>query len=420
MFDHLQRIADDIGVGLREKLAPGIRQSFIQGALLEVDSYWYRCAILEASDYRAALPLLYFTDDFDPVRWAQFMASFVDLKLDWSYRPPQWQEHCDTMGYWLEAYESAEPVVIRVLLRDDAEAAKVNDEKKKSATNDDPVDSDAKFDRKELPREYEGYPIVYEIRPSLIATSAITRFFEQMLPWGGRPTPAKAVSVGRFDPNTVGTAGGKLIDPSSGKTYIVSCAHVLGLNQSQVFSPGAGTGRYVADVRFSSISPLNQANTLCAVDTFPDAGRLDLAVAELFDGESLSTESLDRVKSISDLQRFQNVTFTGRSTGKVDARLNALSIWNEMKTPAFGDGPAGWRCFGGIFELMGRKGDKSQIAASGDSGAWVVDQFGGLKSWIGMLIGKQGTRAYGCFAQHILQAIQGSPQFPEGLILPPQ
>jgi hypothetical protein len=133
---------------------------------------------------------------------------------------------------------------------------------------------------------------------------------------------------------------------------------------------------------------------------------------------ALLFHNLDSIKLISDLQRFQNVTFTGRISGKVEARMNALAIWQELKTPDFGDGPPGWRCFGGIFELMSPKGDKSQIADHGDSGAWVVDEFGGLKGWIGVLIGKQGTRAYGCFAQHILKALQGNPAFPDGLILP--
>lgn len=418
MFDHLLRIADEIRAGLQERFTSGIKQAFIQGALLEVDSYWYRCAVLRASGYWGALPLLYLTDDIDPLRWAHFMATFEDITLDWSYRPPRWKDHCKSMGYLMEDAEEPEPIVIRVLLREHKEAERVR-ASRQTAGETKETEVGAELNQWELPRRYHGYPIVYEIRPSAVATSGLTKFIEYILPWPGRNTAAKAASVGRSDPNTSGTAGGRLINPRTGQTYVVSCAHVMGLHGTRVFSPGGGSGRYLGDVRFSSISPLNVANTVCDVELAPHAGRLDVAVAELRDGDSLSTESLDLVKSISALQRFQAVTFTGRVSGKVEARMNALSIWNELQTPQFGDGPAGWRCFGGIFELMSRRGDRSQIADRGDSGAWVVDEFGGVKGWVGVLIGKQGTRAYGSFAQHILNAVTADQAFPDGLVLPP-
>src|SRR5688572_31251537 len=98
MFDRLLRVADEIRVGLQERFTTGIKQGFIQGALLEVDSYWYRCAVLKESGYWGSLPLLYLTYDFDPLRWAHYRANFEDITIDWSYRPPRWKDHCLSMG----------------------------------------------------------------------------------------------------------------------------------------------------------------------------------------------------------------------------------------------------------------------------------------------------------------------------------
>ncbi len=424
MFDHLLRIADEIRGGLQKTLVTGIQQSLIQGALLEVDSYWYRSAVLKQSGYWGAIPLLYLTDDFNPLRWAQFMSTFGNFDLDWLYRPPYWQEHCESIGYCSEELQSPAPIVIRVLLRYPKDAQRRNASRPPSFeppyySSEARGETFAQVRELHLPRSYDRYPIVYELRPAAVATSAFTRLFEHILPWVGKTAqPPSVVSVGRRNPNTSGTAGGRLLDPRTGKSYVLSCAHVMGPNQTTVFSRDIG-GKHIGDVRFSSISPLNVSNTVCDVDNAPYAGRLDIAVAELLDSSYVPTPGLHGVKSISRLQKFQNVTFTGKISGRVEARMNALSIWNELETPDFGAGDPGWRCFGGIFELMSRKGDVSQIAEEGDSGAWITDEFGGQKSWVGVLIGKQGTRAYGCFAQHILNAIKQDQEFPDGLILPP-
>jgi hypothetical protein len=115
---------------------------------------------------------------------------------------------------------------------------------------------------------------------------------------------------------------------------------------------------------------------------------------------------------------FQPVSFVGKVSGKVNAQMNCVSLWQEILTEDFGDGPSGWRCFGELFELAGRSGDVRPIAAEGDSGAWVIDEVEGLRSWDGVVVANQGTRAYGCFAEYIMDAIRAQPEFGLALTLP--
>ena len=419
MMDFLLGVADEIRPGLQETLYGGISQSVVQGALLEVDPYWYWCALARHMSYWGL------AIEHRPsmrrdvlIGMHRIWWTFGNSQIDWQYRPPDWHKHCEQMGYSTD-WGEPQPVIIRVLLRDRAEAERVASmEPRQSETGGGDV---PEFGEVNPPRTFRGYPIIYETRPSAFAAADWATFAENVprAAGGARAKTSRAVSIGRAEPNTSGTGGGCLRDSRTGQTYIVSCAHVLGPEGTPVFTPGPFEGkssRQVGVVRYSAISPLKLSGQACSLDTSPDAGRLDIAVAELQENVSVAGAP-DRVRGPAQMLRFQPVMFTGKTSGTVEAQLNAVTVWQEFYTHPFGDGPAGFRCFGGVFELAGREDDNSPVAAGGDSGAWIVDDLDGLRSWNGVVIATQGNRAYACFAERLLEAVRGHGSFPDGLSL---
>jgi hypothetical protein len=414
MMDELLRIAAELRPGLRDFLAGPIAEGRIQGALLEVDSYWYFSAM------RETLPWSKGWLDWDRdyvLAEIQTYSAFQSPLLDWKYRPWDWPEHCRAMGYLVGSLDAPSPVLIRVLLRDPTERFGPISKGGMPSFPIPPLDSN-------LPRRFGQYAITYELRPSAIATSGIAAMLEKLhlRSRDARQAPdVRPGSIGRAAPNTAGTIGGFLRDPASGQNYLVSCAHVLGPYGTEVHSPGPYEGRHsthVGAVRFSSISPLKPAVEACSFHIAPDAGRLDIAIAEVGTDELERSFLPNRVRAISQIHRFQSVMFRGKESGSVAAQMNSATVWQEIYTQNFGDGPEGFRCFGDIFELASPQGDVAPIAVEGDSGAWVTDEVGALRNWVGVLIGNQGTRAYGCFAEHILNAVRQYPWFPNGLALP--
>jgi hypothetical protein len=433
MMDELLRLADELHRGLQEELSEAIRRSIVQGALLEVDRYWYWSAVKQLAS-RGQLPRPSIDDPrfhSDLPAWVLAQTTYEPIRLDWTYRPWDWKQHCKAMGHQGGDGEGPDPVIIRVLLRDPAEAWRlVYGESLGVGPFAAGLD---RFDLQRLPRSFRYHPIIYELRPSAVSTSMLTTTFDRFrtMIWGpkDRTWPAD-ISIGRADPNTSGTAGGCLWDPRSGRYYVVSCAHVLGLDGTEVYSPGPFEGRDsrpVGRVRYSSIPPRKPFEMACAIDVVPDAGRLDVAVAELYAGAPRANGGPHRVRAIAQIHPFQPVIYGGIVSGTVEAQINALTIWQEFlfhpfEDRPFGasywDEPKGFRCFGRIFELAGRRGDLAPVAKEGDSGAWVVDEVHGLKSWDGILIGQQGMRAYGCFADRVVESLRGHPEFPDGLALP--
>jgi hypothetical protein len=92
----------------------------------------------------------------------------------------------------------------------------------------------------------------------------------------------------------------------------------------------------------------------------------------------------------------------------VQAQLTAVTLWHEIDFKDFGDGPPGRRCFGTLFEMSDLGGDRKHLAQEGDSGAWVYDNLKDVRNWNGMLIATQGRRAYGCYADFIMQALNNA------------
>jgi hypothetical protein len=176
-------------------------------------------------------------------------------------------------------------------------------------------------------------------------------------------------------------------------------------------------------VRFAEIPPLKIPGLDCNLLAMPQAGRLDLSVAELLarDGDDTRltpTPSADVLRPAAKMSPYQRVTFVGKESGPVEAQLSGVTLWHEIDTKDFGDGfPKGSRCFGTIFEMTDLAGDRRDLAQEGDSGAWVMDQVEDMRCWNGMLIARQGRRAYGCYAEFVLEALRQDAQFPQGVAM---
>jgi hypothetical protein len=172
-------------------------------------------------------------------------------------------------------------------------------------------------------------------------------------------------------------------------------------------------------VRFSQVAPLKEPGQVCNSRVQPNAETVDLSVVEWVPlGTSFEPPTVPTAKTY---RRYDSlcpglpVRFVGKESGHVKAELGPVTIWHEFEFEDFGDGPPGRRCFGTLFELNDGEGDVSAVAQPGDSGAWVFDD-GVYGAWIGMLIARQGRRAYGCFSEFIYDAILNSGVFPNSLV----
>ena len=327
--------------------------------------------------------------------------SLVD-PIPWNYdfKPAGWNQHCEVMGYLMDA----KPIVIRVILR--------HWKKDQSAA---------------WPREYNGYPIVYEYRPPAVAASPVSTIasgLRQMLfPGQGDRRTSSAPSIGRADPNTAGTLGGYLRNQATGAIYGVSCHHVLGPAGTHVYAPGPYEGRdssYIGTVTHHNFALPSGPNTDCNFFAAPGAPRLDLAVAELHEPPGTHglypEKSVDGVRDPARMNPYQPVTLVGKVSGRVEAQLVGVTAWHELLFPDE-RGEYIPYCFGSLLEISDPQGDRGELVRTGDSGAWIVDEVGGMRLWNGMLVARLGTRAYGCYAQFILDDCNAAPELPGGVAL---
>ena len=241
--------------------------------------------------------------------------------------------------------------------------------------------------------------------------------------WGDGEIPP--LSVGRAEPRTSGTLGGYLSSPTTGCKYLVSCAHVFGPPGPEVYTPGPFENKNstpIAVTRFREIPPPKLPGEECNLLAMPNAGRLNLSVAEWLpsmNGTRHPTPipTVNLMRRTAKMSSYQMVTFVGKESGFVQAQLSGVTLWYEIDFMDFGEGPPSTRCFGTIFEMSDLSGDRSVLARPGDSGAWVFDNMGDMRCWNGMLIGRQGKRAYGCYAEFIMNALANIPAIPGGLAI---
>ncbi len=396
MMDQLLRRADELRPGLQDILSTLISANVVQGAVLEVDRYWfdyytqrYARRTWEDDLYEEALFYLY-----NPREW------------DFNLRPPGWDRHMKVMGY----PEGSGPLIVRVILYPPTEHK----------------DNVPLTDGNSFPRSFAGSPLIYETRPVLEALSLLERVrhvFTGISPFSsdvdGQHSPA-VISVGKSVPKpTAGTLGGFLRCPVTNKRYLVSCAHVLGDNNTLVYTPGPYENRGMDEigiVQLSQIPPLQGPGQPCNQWAMPNGASLDVAVAEILPGGPLSEHFTDQPRWVTlrlacSMTPNDRVSFTGKVSGRVSAYLGGCTIWHSIN---FADGP---RCFTGLFEIVAPRGARRPLAKKGDSGAWIEDFPADPACWNGMLVSAvpDGDRAYCCFAEHILEAC--SLKFPAGLAL---
>jgi hypothetical protein len=393
MMAELIRIGDALQPRLREFLGNSWFSSTIRGVFLDVDDYWEFAELSEQFGYRFDYGYPW-ENDLETATyrrlfqaWSLTQSHYIDMKR----RPHWWAQHCQAMGY----PENAEPIIIRVVLKEGGKAVSTD-----------------------LPRNFEGYAITYEFRPP---NRAVGRYgwFGQILRRHGKH--GKALSIGRTNPNTAGTLGGILGSADPQARYVVTCAHVLGPPGTDVYQPGPYEGKkseFIGSVRHWTIPALGSTDDPCSEQATPNAARLDLAVAELtVDPSSLrnlgTIATANTIRPIPAIRKNDRVTFTGKTRGRIDAKVGLLTLWDQIE---FADGV---RCFGRVFELKlpTREYVREELASPGDSGSWVVFQVGDLVVWYGMVISCDGGQAYACFADYILEECNTCGVFPGGVRL---
>ncbi len=398
MMGELIGIADKIESNLRGFLTPFRRA--IRGVFLDVDEYWESAQL----HHRIGSPFLsrygYLNHEELSLYRSMFQTElfFKDLGTDLDHFKPQWWDrHCQAMGY----PPSANPVNIRVILKENSPVDKI-----------------------EFPTNYEGHPIVYEYRPAnrAIATPDLMDRLAEAVGWLKERRAERAPSIGRANPNTAGTLGGILVGTDARKKYLVTCAHVLGPAGTDVYQPGPFEGKHskpIGTVNYFKIPVLGRSDDPCSEPAVPDATRLDLAVAELGVGADLlhgmgAITTVNDLRPIVAMRKNDRVTFTGKTRGRIDAKMGSLTLWDQVE---FLDGV---RCFGRIFEikLPSRAYVREELAHPGDSGSWVVFQLGEIVTWYGMVISCDGGQAYACFAEYVLEECNRCGVFPGGLRLP--
>ncbi len=396
MMDQLLQRAAELRPGLQDLLASYISSNIVQGAVLEVDRYWFDSYLLWLYGPFAPPPFL------DLEFWIARNNLYDPIEWDFNFRPSQWDSHASVMGY----PEGSGPLIIRVILNASSEhTVGIN------------VDTGNSF-----PQAFNGYPLIYETRPPLEALSLFEVFhqvYEGMHFHPGSDSDGlHGLSVGRANPApTAGTLGGFLRSPRTDKRYLVSCAHVLGGNGTHVYTPGPYEDRgmnEVGIVRVSEIPSLEQLGQPCNMQAIPNAGRLDVAVAEILPGAQLADlPKVSAIRFVRNMISYQRVSFVGKVSGHVSAYIGGCTIWYQIKFPD------GSRCFGELFEIIAPNGARRPLARGGDSGAWIEDNPASSPCWNGMLIAALpgGDRAYCCFAQYILEACKNV--FPDGLALIP-
>jgi hypothetical protein len=142
----------------------------------------------------------------------------------------------------------------------------------------------------------------------------------------------------------------------------------------------------------------------CSIVATPTAKRLDVAVAALSRDLASEIESRalrpDHIQAIASMVPQQKVQFFGKVSGLIRAEVAHLTLWDTIEI----DGTP--HCFSELFSLRPRRPYyvNTDLCREGDSGAWVVEDSEELLSWYGMLVAGDGSEAYACFSEYIVDA----------------
>jgi len=346
-----------------------LKDEHVLGVQIGIDRYWSQSYLtrflgggLASQPGRSALSWRYF----------HHFGEFPEITL--GYRPPHWGQYCLSRGYSLDA----NPVYFKfTLLKQPGKAQRMA------------------FSETDLHR----HPVMYEYRPPTIVNSSA-------FPGSQKNLLSVGVSVWSSSGQQAGTAGGFLRHPASGQAYLVSCSHILGAVGSDVhFPPPTTRGRsnIIGQVALN-FPPAPQTKLLhCSPANLESAAQLDLGLVELrpevdFDPEIPNLGRVQMTSAISEMGPFDPVSVFGSASGLVNAELGSLCIWQEMTI----DNKQ--CCFRNLFTLTPPypHGKDARLIESGDSGAWVINTTAGMPAWDGMIIGSDGSCAYACFAETIM------------------
>lgn len=396
MMDQLINIGAELEFQLRDFFSGRQFRDSVRGVSIDIDNYWEHSELFSnqkrSRDFFPYYPFDYRDevdgqDDF----WQLIREYHKNTyhKTDFSYRPHDWHAYCEHMGY----PENSGPILIRVTLKEKEY-----------------------FQLGDLPRQFnQQYPIIYESRPQnkAIKSSSRWQWLSKGINWLRGIPENRAPAITRKRPWAHGTVGGMLQGIHSSRSYIVSCGHVMGDLGTSVYKQYNNI-RKIGEVVYHFMPPLCDPRDPCSNTTDPQLQSIDVSVArltvpdkELFDMGRVVMPN--KIASISEIRKNDRVTFTGKVSGVVEAKIGALTLWDQIN---FADGT---RCFGRIFEInpVNRQYVREELAKPGDSGSMVVLEINSIVKWYGLVVSCDGGKAYACFAEYIMDDCR--KKFPEPL-----
>ncbi len=333
----------------------------VSGVSLRFDPYW----LSSYSFYNFRYPYPYTMAHVPQLRTFRVHGGY---RYDMSYRPNDWSDYCASKGL----RGDSQPVQVIVILR-------------KELPDGIPESWPRYVD--------DGYPIVYEYRPEAVLQAL---------------APGDSVSG-----LSNGTLGGYLWNPTDGRHFAISCAHVFG--SAPTYSTSASSisagGVVVGKVLESHMPSASTAK--CNSHAQSGTPSVDVAVADLSGGPSihLPTPSVGKVtlrSQIASLGPGDVVSLTGATSGTVHGTITACNLWKEITFAG------ATYCFSDLLEVTDATHHyfASSFTRPGDSGAWVVNNSAGHAAWDAMLIGGGGAIAYCAYAENIALAIDPSLALP--------
>ena len=140
MMDILVARAEELRPRLLDRFFDLRQKGLVQGALLEPDQYWCDWFDHTAPNY---FPV------HDPWYWYQTES---ERKTIVDRLPPNWEEYCRESDY----PQGANPFIIRILLRRQ-------------------LNPDELRHNEGLPREFQGHPVLYEVRPPALGAASVSK-----------------------------------------------------------------------------------------------------------------------------------------------------------------------------------------------------------------------------------------------------
>lgn len=363
MFALLRNTARTFVPRFLDEFSERINWETVRGLHLSMDSYWmYHYRLRYSKDRYDWLFSNYICEKIKRDEFQSARDFFKD------FGPPDWEDHCKYLGY----QKNSLPIVFRVVFREEENLQ----------------------ESKELPAFFENYPIIYEHRPKCTGLAQNIQATD---------------SVGKLNPATAGTAGGFLRDVNNNSYYLLSCAHVLGKRNEEVFLPGpfdSSRNNRIGEVKHSVMpAPNNSGGCNSRSHSNPDS--LDISLAELDQGvyPHISYSTFGKPNHVSQIYQMKTgdaVSLFGKKSGRVDAELGSLCIFHAVEI----DNQE--RCFGDIFTITYPKPWylNTDLVKEGDSGSWILSSDNGRSSWNGLLFAGDGATGYACFAENIMSELK--------------